>query len=519
VCCNSACSGACDVCAASLGASADGTCSILPAGATGSPACGNGVACDGTDAACPAAPCASDVDCLPGDYCGASGSCTARKAQGAACDAAAGADCNVAGCRVCTTGSCFDDVCCASASCGPCQACAAVKKQTGVGDGTCGPAKAGTNPHNDVCATSPPATCGADGQCDGNGGCQTYYPAGVSCGASTCSPAGDVAQGLLCNGAGTCAQNSMILCDPYLCVAGGCPTGCTTDAQCIATAYCTAAHSCAFRQDPGKSCTAADQCASGNCVDGFCCDQACTGQCEACDVPDQLGTCWPVGGTPHGARPVCAGSDGGPVGACSGACDGTNTAACTYPMATTSCGSTCSGSTLTTSVCNGSGTCAAGTPAACPGNLTCASDGAACKASCATDTDCANGFGCSGGTCTPEVGAVCSGPHTSMNVNGDAGNGGTRECEPYLCDRGTGACKTRCASVADCVAPEVCNASAQCVTAPNAMAATANGSSGCQVAPAPASGGGWAWVSALAVMSIARRRPRRRSHARIVTHR
>ena len=49
VCCNTACGGACDVCTAALGASADGTCSTAPPGYAGSPACGSGVGCDGAD--------------------------------------------------------------------------------------------------------------------------------------------------------------------------------------------------------------------------------------------------------------------------------------------------------------------------------------------------------------------------------------------------------------------------------------------------------------------------------------
>ncbi len=53
-------------------------------------------------------------------------------------------------------------------------------------------------------------------------------------------------------------------------------------------------------------CETASECPSGFCVDGVCCDAACTGQCEACDVPGTIGTCVGVDGAPHGTRPACS---------------------------------------------------------------------------------------------------------------------------------------------------------------------------------------------------------------------
>jgi len=41
-------------------------------------------------------------------------------------------------------------------------------------------------------------------------------------------------------------------------------------------------------------CTSGTQCGSGFCVDGVCCDQACSGVCEACDLPGSVGACAPV---------------------------------------------------------------------------------------------------------------------------------------------------------------------------------------------------------------------------------
>jgi len=77
----------------------------------------------------------------------------------------------------------------------------------------------------------------------------------------------------------------------------------------------------------GSECVPAGPgCASGHCVDGYCCASSCAGQCEACDVAGQEGSCIPVNGPPHGDRDACDGE-----GDCAGSCDGSETAECTYP--------------------------------------------------------------------------------------------------------------------------------------------------------------------------------------------
>ncbi|HEX2571037.1 MAG TPA: hypothetical protein VH877_15865 [Polyangia bacterium] len=54
----------------------------------------------------------------------------------------------------------------------------------------------------------------------------------------------------------------------------------------------------------GRPCQQGNECLSGVCVDGVCCDRACNGTCEACNNPDQVGSC----------RPLPAGTD--PAGEC-----------------------------------------------------------------------------------------------------------------------------------------------------------------------------------------------------------
>ena len=73
VCCSTPCDGGCDVCATSLGATADGTCTVLPFGKQGSPLCAPYV-CDGISGACPTT-CTSDATCVPTGYCAANGTC------------------------------------------------------------------------------------------------------------------------------------------------------------------------------------------------------------------------------------------------------------------------------------------------------------------------------------------------------------------------------------------------------------------------------------------------------------
>ena len=221
----------------------------------------------------------------------------------------------------CLSGFCADGLCCDTACNGTCEACAAALKQSGLADGTCGPSKNGTDPHNE-CAPSG-VLCGADGQCNGAGACRVVTPAGVSCGVGVCQ--GTVARGQLCDGAGTCAASgASVECAPFLCANGGCTTSCVTSSQCPASAWCKAG-TCTPKVSNGSACLASEACSSGFCADGVCCDKACTGQCEACD--SLAGTCGPIAGEPHGGRPACAqGSEcSASTNRCESYCDGDHT--------------------------------------------------------------------------------------------------------------------------------------------------------------------------------------------------
>jgi alpha-tubulin suppressor-like RCC1 family protein len=75
----------------------------------------------------------------------------------------------------CANGNCFDGVCCASASCGSCQAC-----NVPGNEGTCTPVPAGSADPRGICVDDGATTCGTTGICDGAGGCETYA-SGTAC--------------------------------------------------------------------------------------------------------------------------------------------------------------------------------------------------------------------------------------------------------------------------------------------------------------------------------------------------
>ena len=240
VCCNTACSGDCDVCTSALGAPADGTCAPAATGYPGNPACGNGLACNGASTLCPAS-CVSDLDCLATNFCAADGTCQPQKPQAASCNVAANGDCKSPPCRACATGFCADGVCCDTACDTLCQACAGALKQSGTAEGTCGPAKDHTNPHQDACPTSTSSTCGADGMCDGKGGCRLYYPAGTSCGPDASCQNGAQTTATTCDGSGTCAAPTTMLCGAYACGTDDhCRGSCAAESDCAQGFTCDA---------------------------------------------------------------------------------------------------------------------------------------------------------------------------------------------------------------------------------------------------------------------------------------
>lgn len=395
----------------------------------------------------------------------------------------------------CKSGVCTDGVCCDVACDGRCAAC--VRAKTGVADGSCAPALAGTDPDVE-CSRDPDFTCGQTGACDGAGACE-LYPAGTRCGPSQCADA--VVSSQRCDGRGGCAP-SVQACAPFACdpFGGVCQGECHLDADCARDAYC-ALGLCTYRKPNGAKAAVAHECASAFLADGVCCNVACDGACEACDVTGALGTCLPVpAGDParHGACP--AGEVGKPCSA--HVCDGKTRATCEgfvgneVVCAAPACAS---GQESWEARCTGAGTCATAKAQRCDGY---ACDGASCRTRCEFVEDCDDGYDCNYAAARCEKRATCA-PGDQSVV---APSGLTSDCSPYRCV--DGACLKGCNSTDDCLGGNSCDPTTHtCTLGSGASADT--GAGGCASGPTrDGSSPPFAWLMGAvgAALLVARRR-------------
>jgi hypothetical protein len=224
-----------------------------------------------------------DNECNPGE-CNGAGACNQSQvplSNGTACMLA----------TQCASGFCADGVCCDAACTGTCKACTAAKKGSGA-NGTCGDIKYDTDPDEECFA----------GGCSGSGTCQYYN--GLAC-----STAGEClsqycVDGFCCNNycGSTC----------YACSAAKKGTGYNGQCGLIANntdpdnecgLTCNGSGACT-KASNGVACSTNVDCTSGFCIDGVCCDNACSGVCNACNVPGSVGTC----------SASCAGSCTGTIG-------------------------------------------------------------------------------------------------------------------------------------------------------------------------------------------------------------
>ena len=377
--------------------------------------------CDG--AACLSS-CTTDASCAGGFRCAASdGVCTDKSFVGETC----GGD------SQCYSGSCVDGVCCESACEGVCEACSASK--TGQADGSCAPIVAGVDPDNE-CARQDVASCGQTGVCNGARAC-AVYPASATCLDAYCS--GDTRLAVSrCDGSGTCgAPESSTSCAPYTCSGGGCLNSCDDTADCASGYRCqTDDDVCTTKRFKGETCSGANQCYSGYCVDGVCCDQQCGGTCMACNGTQtgaSAGTCAPVlDGQSTGECSSQSASSCGLDGTCNGA------GACAYHDSGTQCGAAeCSGGNIyNPRVCNGGGTCLGASLDRDCGFYNCYTSGAsaACYNSCSSDSHCDAG---AGAWCNSQTNQCVTGkrPGESCSNNGQCGTG---VCNDGVC------CQTSC---------------------------------------------------------------------------
>src|SRR2546422_149456 len=270
--------------------------------------------------------------------------------------------------------------------------------------------------------TCAPFSCGP-AACNGNCSADSDCANGTWCSAGVCVPL--LAPGQACGGANQCGSQH---CVDGVCCDTACARQCEACAERGSVGTRTprargprqAPAPCPSPRSglPGIACGGATQCASGQCVDGVCCATACTGQCQACDVPGSAGTCTNVIGAPHGARQACA-SDGS---ACGGVCDGSSATACAYPAAETSCrGASCAAGVATLqAACDGAGRCPRRQTQGCSPYL-CGPQ--ACLGNCTSEVDCVSGNFCAAGICTLLLanGDRCAG--ASQCASGQCGDG------------------------------------------------------------------------------------------------
>ncbi|MBI2390531.1 MAG: hypothetical protein HYV09_13155 [Deltaproteobacteria bacterium] len=206
-------------------------------------------------------------------------------------------------------------------------------------------------------------------------------------------------------------------------------------------------NSCALAEiytpDPIPS-TDGSGCPSGIAADGYCCDRACTGTCEACNLPGRVGVCTPVVGPPPSGRTttcapfLCAGAD--PVtgqGVCGKSCG--SDAGCSAGNYCDLSTSQCVPLKSTTAGCTRNGECTSGF---CVDSVCC---GTACNTKICQACDVAGSVG----TCVD----VASGdPH------GTHGSCGSYACLAGACASGT------CTGDAQCAANRYC-VGGSCITA------------------------------------------------------
>ncbi len=406
--------------------------------------------CDGLGSCLPSAPiscapfmcannacrgsCANTADCIAPNSC-QNGSC-GKKGLGQVCQQSA----------ECQSNQCVDGVCCDSACTGRCQFCAlpgslgrCVNVPADVADPR---AAAGETDGARVCTDEGVESCGNNGRCDGQGGCQSY-PNGSICQAESCDAgANRYAVGTCRNGACTVSARS---CAPNRCNGSRCGQRCSEDSQCATPNVCVKG-SCGKKPngEPCSDATAAE-CASGICAQGVCCASACTGSCVSCALPQSAGVCTPVpngtpdpaGGCPDQSSSSCRGD---------GLCDGRGKCRLYAPgtvCAPASCGS---GVAQRVSRCDGTGACLPGSSEACTPIVVCDQPGVACEKTCTSDSQCVSGTRCFEGRCgLLEDGKACTGNgdcKSGFCVDGVCCNGacgGNNQNDCLACSREAGA--------------------------------------------------------------------------------
>lgn len=390
----------------------------------------------------------------------------------------------------CASQQCVEGVCCESACATKCFGCA--NASTGLANGVCGPARAGTDPQGN-CKDDGAPTCGQNGFCDGSGVCAKY--AAKPCTPSACKDGADCTSGNCVDGV-CCDTPCSGVCEACSAVkkgagasgtCGSVANGTDPDAECgqMGTAPCAGNATC----DGAGACrvpNAGKSCALPECSDAVTLSEA--AKCSAAgDCTPTQTSCAPYRCDPTAlaCKTSCAAAaDCAPGGQCvSGAChlkdDG---ASCKGDGECTSshcvdgvcCETTCIAQCAACDVVGSAGKCVAvtgaphGNRSACDGTPPCAGkcDGKVVE-DCqypGSETSCGSAVGCADGGPTEQK---CNGFGRCANIP-------SKRCTPFACNEG--ACRTECDSDVDCASGYVCKDKA-CVSA--STASCPDGGTGC----------------------------------------
>ncbi len=377
--------------------------------------------------------CSDNAHCVDGFWCNGSQECVAKFELGSTC---------LHGYQ-CLSDFCVDGFCCDTACAEDCVSCALAGQE-----GTCSFHSVNSDPDNDcsvcyvcsgdapLCVPTPFGTdpvedcdlhstnsCGQDGTCDGVGACH-LWELNTICIDQFCT---DHVKRLAdrCDGSGLCTDAGDVDCTPYQCDEGGidCRTTCSEDSHCLPTHWCdTAISACMPKRPNGEGCDTGNQCVSSFCTDGVCCDVACDGECKACNLAGNVGTCvmydndtdpeveCGLCGVCNGAGACKAATDGtDPKSECEkssestcgldGECDGAK--ACRFWNVSTICvGVSCAGFTkYPEDYCSGDGSCVDSGELSCIPYM-CNEAGNDCRSTCTDDVHCTDGYYCGPlGTC------------------------------------------------------------------------------------------------------------------------
>lgn len=329
--------------------------------------------------------CTVDTDCADGHPCvsvpgSSTKQCSGLKMNGLTCAAAA----------ECASGSCVDGVCCESSCGGACRSCAV---QGSLGRCTL-VAAAAPDPRS-ICSDTGRTSCGTTGKCDGTGACQKY-PVGFTCGDESCG-GGNYTPAPTCNNQSQCVSSPARTCAPFVCGGTRCLTVCSTQGMdCVPGQVCLNG-SCGLKPN-GAYCGGASECQSNHCAQGVCCNATCNGACVACNQAASPGICTAVkdgSADPQATCLITAQTSCGTTGTCQGG-------GCAFWPSGAKCkDSSCSSinSVTPTSTCTGSGVCKT------PNDLPCDKfmcTAGACKTSCTaatSATDCVPPNTCVNGSC------------------------------------------------------------------------------------------------------------------------